>query len=140
MAEIGDVLESFRSAGRTLFSLGLVRRAEGNLSTFDGRRLLITRTGASLADLGPGDVLEGTLATPPPDASSDLDDHVARYRRHGPGAIAHAHPAGTVPDEAAEGIPHGRYAHAPTLEGAVAILVDGARAAGRERSKPGAAS
>jgi hypothetical protein len=34
--EVPAVLEEFRSAGRTLFSLGLVKGAEGNLSTFDG--------------------------------------------------------------------------------------------------------
>jgi hypothetical protein len=139
VAELGDALGSFRSAGRTLFSLGLVRGAEGNLSTFDGERLLITRTGVSLADLGPDDVLEGTLTTAPVEASSDLREHVDRYRQHGPGAVAHAHPAGTVPDGWVEGRPHGRYAHAATLEDAVAALVDGARGAGREGREPGAA-
>lgn len=140
MVEVGGALASFRSAGRTLFSLGLVRGAEGNLSTFDGERLLITRAGVSLADLGPDDVLEGTMATAPADASSDFDEHVDRYRRHGAGAVAHAHPAGTVPDGWVEGRPHGRYAHAPTLDAAVAALVDGARGAGGEGSEPEAAS
>jgi hypothetical protein len=120
--------------------LGLVRGAEGNLSSFDGKRLLITRAGVSLADLGPDDVLEGTLATAPAGASSDFDEHVDRYRRQGPGAVAHAHPAGTVPDGWVEGRPHGRYVYAPTLEAAVAALVDGARGAGGEGSEPGAAS
>jgi hypothetical protein len=138
VAEVGGALASFRSAGRTLFSLGLVRGAEGNLSSFDGKRLLITRAGVSLADLGPDDVLEGTLAAAPVGASSDFDEHVDRYGRQGPGAVAHAHPAGTVPDGRVEGRPHGRYVHASTLEAAVVGLVEGAR--GGEGSEPGAAS
>ncbi len=125
----GD-LSAFRRAGRTLFSLGLVRGTEGNLSTYDGRRLLITRTGCSLADLGPGDVLEGTLEAPPEGASSDLAIHVATYRELGPGAVAHAHPLGTVPEGWTEGQPHGRYAYAPTLEEAVERLVREAREGG----------
>ena len=88
---------AFVGAGRTLFSLGLVKGAEGNLSTFDGSVLTITRTGCSLAALGEGDVLEGSLDVPPADASSDLRVHVEHYRRSGPGAVAHAHPAGSVP-------------------------------------------
>lgn len=122
----GD-LSAFRRAGRTLVSLGLVRGSEGNLSVWDGERLRITRTGSRLGDLGPDDVLEGTLEAPPAGASSDLAIHVAMYRERGPGAVAHAHPPGTVPEGWAEGQPHGRYAHAATLEEAVARLVREAR-------------
>lgn len=122
----GD-LAAFREAGRALFSLGLVREAEGNLSTWDGERLTITRTGSRLFDLGGADVLEGTLDRPPTDASSDLSLHVSMYRADGPGAIVHAHPAGTVPEGWVEGRPHGRYAHAATLAGAVERLVGEAR-------------
>jgi L-fuculose-phosphate aldolase len=124
----GD-LNAFRSAGRTLFSLGLVKASEGNLSMWDGQRLRITRTGSELADLAEGDVLEGTLEAPPPEASSDLGLHLAMYREHGPGAVAHAHPPGSVPEDWTEGEPHGAYAHAATLEAAVERLV--ARARGR---------
>lgn len=118
----GD-LTAFRRAGRTLASLGLVRGSEGNLSAWDGERLWITRTGCSLAELGPGDVLEGTLEAPPEGASSDLEVHRAMYRERGPGAVAHAHPRGSVPEGWTEGQPHGRYAHAASLEEAVALLV-----------------
>jgi L-fuculose-phosphate aldolase len=120
-------LSGFRSAGRTLFCLGLVRASEGNLSTWDGERLAITRTGSELARLGEGDVLEGTLDEPPVDASSDLGLHLGMYRERGPGAIAHAHPPGSVPEGWVEGEPHGRYAHAATLEEAVGALVIQAR-------------
>ena len=104
-----------------------MKASEGNLSTWDGERLVITRTGCELADLAEADVLEGTLAVPPPAASSDLGLHLAMYREHGPGAVAHAHPPGSVPEDWTEGEPHGAYAHAATLERAVGRLVDRAR-------------
>jgi hypothetical protein len=47
----------------------------------------------------------------------------------GPGAIAHAHPPGSVPAGWVEGQQHGRYAHAATLEAAVERIVREARAA-----------
>ncbi len=125
----GD-LSRFRSAGRTLFTLGLVKGSEGNLSTWDGERLVITRTGSELARLGGGDVLEGTLAEPPTDASSDLALHVEMYRERGVGAVAHAHPPGSVPEGWTEGEPHGTYAHAATLAEAVEALVTEARSSG----------
>jgi L-fuculose-phosphate aldolase len=115
---------AFDGAGRTLADHRLVRASEGNLSTFDGRRLTITRTGCELGALGPSDVLDGTLDAPPPEASSDLAIHVAMYLERGPGAIAHAHPPGTVPDDWVEGDPHGVYAFAASLDGAVAEIVE----------------
>lgn len=122
----GD-LTAFRSAGRTLFSLGLVKASEGNLSTFDGERLVITRAGSELAGLAEDDVLEGTLDAPPPASSSDLELHLRMYRERGPGTIAHAHPPDTVPEGWVEGQAHGTYAHAATLEEAVDRLVREAR-------------
>jgi Class II Aldolase and Adducin N-terminal domain len=122
----GD-LTAFREAGRALLSLGMVRGSEGNLSTWDGRRLVITRTGCELARLDEGDVLDGALESPPAGASSDLEIHVRTYRERGPGAIAHAHPPGSVPSGWVEGQAHGAYAHAPTLEAAVEQIVRDAR-------------
>jgi len=124
----GGDLSDFRTAGRTLLSLGLVRGSEGNLSVSDGVGLVITRTGSHLGDLGEGDVLEGTLGAPPAEASSDLTLHVAMYREYGPGAIAHAHPEGSVPEGWVEGEPHGVYAHRATLAEAVAAIVEEVRA------------
>jgi hypothetical protein len=120
-------LAAFREAGRALLSLGMVRGSEGNLSTWDGERLVITRTGCELAHLEDGDVLEGSLDAPPAGASSDLAIHVRMYRDEGHGAVAHAHPPGTVPAGWVEGHEHGRYAHAPTLEAAVERIVREAR-------------
>ena len=121
-------LESFRAAGRTLFSFGLVQGAEGNLSTFDGEMLVITRTGAELHALQPDDLIEGRLAGPLPGASSDVGVHRERYVADGPGAIAHAHPTGTVPEGALESGRHGVYVHAGTLDDAVREAVRLARA------------
>src|SRR5207247_311257 len=93
-----------------------------NLSVRDGERLVITRTGAALDALGPGDVLEGTLDEPPEGASSDLSHHLDTYEDRGGaiGAVAHAHPPGTVPNGWTEGEPHGVYVFGPTLEQALA--------------------
>ena len=121
-------LTEFRDAGKTLFSLGLVRQSEGNLSVWDGERLRISRTGAALAELGEGDVLAGALDEPPEGASSDLAEHVTTYRRLGPGAIVHAHPQGSVPAGWKEGEPHGVYVFGRTLREAVAETVTTARA------------
>lgn len=122
-----EALEAFVDAGLTLASLGLVKESEGNLSCFDGQRLAITRTGCALAALTAGDVLEGTLDAPPAEASSDLAIHVATYRERGPGAVAHAHPAGSMPPGWVEGQAHGAYALAATLGDAVASIVAEAR-------------
>jgi ribulose-5-phosphate 4-epimerase/fuculose-1-phosphate aldolase len=122
----GD-LAAFREAGRALLSLGMIRGSEGNLSAWDGERLVITRTGSELAHLEEKDVLEGSLDAPPEGASSDLEIHVRIYREEGPGAIAHAHPPGSVPAGWVEGREHGRYAHAATLEAAVEHIVREAR-------------
>jgi ribulose-5-phosphate 4-epimerase/fuculose-1-phosphate aldolase len=122
-----DGLDSFRAAGRALFSLGLVMGSQGNLSTFDGERLVITRTGAALSELTAGDVLMGGLSGELPGASSDLAVHRRRYRADGPGAIVHAHPPGSVPDGAPESGLHGVYVFASSLEEAVRETVRRAR-------------
>ena len=122
----GD-LAAFVAAGRTLLSLGLVTGTEGNLSTFDGARLFITRTGCELGRLTDADVLEGTLVEPPGQASSDLLLHLEAYRANGPGAVAHAHPPGSVREGWTEGEPHGVYVPRATLAGAVAEIVRAAR-------------
>ncbi|HJP67089.1 MAG TPA: class II aldolase/adducin family protein [Actinomycetota bacterium] len=126
-----DDLEPFRLAGRALFSLGLIHGTEGNLSAFDGRRLLITRTGAALHDLGQDDVIRGALDDALTDASSDLSVHRALYRDRGPGAVVHAHPAGTVPEGGGGAGEHGVYVFAPSLEEAVREAVLAARAGDR---------
>jgi ribulose-5-phosphate 4-epimerase/fuculose-1-phosphate aldolase len=107
-----------------------VKEAEGNLSTFDGDSLAITRTGATLAELSEADVLLGGLDGALPGASSDLEVHRNFYRGRGSGAVAHAHPPGTVPEPVGGPGEHGVYAFAGTLAEAVEAVVAQAREAG----------
>ena len=124
----GPWTDRFRDAGRGLFSLGLVRETEGNLSIFDGATIVITRAGAPLDDLDAHQLISGRLEDALEGASSDLLVHQDLYRERGPGAVVHAHPPGTVP---AEGEPtsgqHGVYVFAASLERAVELTVQEAR-------------
>jgi ribulose-5-phosphate 4-epimerase/fuculose-1-phosphate aldolase len=126
----------FQVAGRTLFSLGLVKETEGNISTFDGTTIVITRSGAPLSELGERDLVAGPLDGALEGASSDLDVHRRLYRERGPGAVVHAHPPGTVPEAEAEVASgeHGVYVFASSLERAVDLAVGQARE-GRPGSK-----
>jgi hypothetical protein len=116
-------LGEFRAAGRALFSLGLVPGGEGNLSSFDGERFVITRSGSTLADLEGGDLVAGRLTDALPGASSDADIHRALHRERGPGAVVHAHPPGTVPEGDVVSGAHGVYVAADSLEAAVGEVV-----------------
>ena len=124
-------LAAFRAAGRTLFTFGLVKGSEGNLSTFDGTTLVITRTGSELGNLGEDDLivgpLDGALDGALAGASSDLEVHRQVYAERGPGAFAHCHPPGTVPEDGGGPGAHGVYAFEPTLDAAAAECVRRAR-------------
>jgi len=117
----------FRAAGRTLFSLALVKGSEGNLSVFDGRTLVITRSGVSLAEIEPADLVVGALGADLPGASVDLEEHRRLYGRRVPGAIVHAHPPVTVSEGAVGPGAHGVYAYAYELEAAVEEVVRSTR-------------
>ena len=119
--------DDFRSAGRTLFSLGLVRGTEGNLSRFDGTTIVITRSGAPLNELVATHLIGGRLDEALDGASSDLGVHLGLYRERGPGAIVHAHPPGTVPDGDVSSGEHGVYVFASSLDRAVELAVSRAR-------------
>ena len=108
-------------------SMRMVRAADGNMSTFDGRTLTITRTGSELGRLDERDLIIGGIDSDLAGASSDIEVHRRLYRERGAGAVAHAHPSGTVPE--GEGGPgeHGVYLFAATLEQAVADVVRRAR-------------
>ena len=126
--------DDFRAAGRALFSLGLVKGSEGNLSTFGSGVLRITRAGARLHELGDVDVVAGRLdAGVLSGASSDLEVHRRMYRERGSGAIAHSHPPGTVPERGGGPGQHGLYTFAATLQEAVAQTVRVVRGAGASR-------
>ncbi|HYV00887.1 MAG TPA: class II aldolase/adducin family protein [Actinomycetota bacterium] len=123
-----DVMEDpFHSAGRTLFSLGLVRGTEGNLSTFDGTTIVITRAGAPLDALDPRDLVAGALEASLDGASSDVAVHRRLYRERGPGAVVHAHPPGTVPEGDVAAGEHGVYVFASSLQRAVELAIRRAR-------------
>jgi ribulose-5-phosphate 4-epimerase/fuculose-1-phosphate aldolase len=127
-----ETLAEFRAAGRALFSFGLVKEAEGNLSVYRDEVLLITRTGCRLDALDDGDVVSGGLDGELPGASSDLVAHRSLYAERGAGAVAHCHPAGTVPEEGGGPGAHGLYTFGPALDEAVARAVEivrGAKAA-----------
>ena len=124
---MGDGADEFRAAGRTLVSLGLVKGAEGNLSVFDGAVLTITRTGVSLADIDRTALTSGGLAGEISGASSDLEVHRRTYRELGAGAVVHAHPAGTVPEDGVGPGAHGTYTFGASLAEAVNEAVRQAR-------------
>jgi ribulose-5-phosphate 4-epimerase/fuculose-1-phosphate aldolase len=126
----GAVWDPFRSAGRALFSLRLISGTEGNVSTFDGTTMVITRAGASLDALGPRDLVSGPLEGPLDGASTDLAVHRRFYRERGPGAVVHAHPAGTVPEGEPASGEHGVYVFASSLERAVELAVRQSRGEG----------
>jgi hypothetical protein len=120
-------LEAFHDAGRMLFSFGLVKGTEGNLSTFDGSSFVITRTGAKLDSLASDDLVAGAIGAELAGASSDVEVHRAMYAERGPGAVAHCHPPGTVPADGGGPGAHGLYEFAGTLDAAAAACVRRAR-------------
>ena len=128
--------DPFRSAGRALFALGLVKGTDGNLSTFDGTTLVITRSGAPLDALGAEHLVAGPLESSLEGASSDLAVHRRLYRERGPGAVVHAHPPGTVPQGEVASGEHGVYVFAATLDRAVELAVGQAREQASVRGEP----
>lgn len=123
-----DRVEQFRSAGRTLFSLGLVKGTEGSLSTFDGTTMWVTVAGATLNELSEEAVVGGAVDDQIPGASSDVEVHRSTYRERGSGALVHAHPPGTLPEGTEEPGEHGIYVFGPTLLEAAEDAVRQARA------------
>jgi hypothetical protein len=124
----GDVLESFQAAGRTLFSLGLVRGTEGNLSSFDGRTLWITRPEAPLNELTGG-------ASGEREAGGIVLRRIQRRRRPsfglsraGSGGRGPRPPSGDRPGRPRRPGEHGIYVFGPTLPEAAEDAVRQARA------------
>jgi len=90
-SERGAVAEACRRLARE----GLVRATAGNVSARADDRVVVTPTGAVLAELGPeqatvvdmeGQVVEGELAP-----TSELFLHLGVYERFDAGAIVHTH-------------------------------------------------
>jgi L-fuculose-phosphate aldolase len=87
--------EQVAAASQRLAAAGLVLGTAGNLSARDGKRVAITPTGATLAELEPeqvtvvdlnGEVLDGEL-----EPTSELDLHLGVFRRYEPAAVVHTH-------------------------------------------------
>jgi L-fuculose-phosphate aldolase len=101
--------KQFRETGKALSVSGAVTSHGGNISTSDGSSIWITRTGAMLGRLTPGDIQQVNWAPGPPDqnASMELLVHRAMYQAYAacvtqagqpfsPRAIVHAHTKYTV--------------------------------------------
>ena len=93
------VFEEFVRIGSWLDRRGLNTSHSGNLSRRVGERIYITRSGAMLGDLTPGDILQ--VFPPPPypgDAKPSVETpvHLAIYSRSEYNAVIHAHPPFTV--------------------------------------------
>lgn len=89
------------AAARRLASEGLVLGTAGNVSARAGELVAVTPTGAVLADLKPEQVVVVDLDGRPIDGdyapTSEIELHLGAYRRHGAGAVVHAHsPIGTA--------------------------------------------
>jgi L-fuculose-phosphate aldolase len=94
-----DMLPEFRLAGEALLACRCNNSHSGNLSIRCGDRIVITRTGAMLANLDAGDlVVTSRLPTPSERerASSELAVHLNIYSTTGCRAIAHGHALAAV--------------------------------------------
>lgn len=93
--------EAVAAAARRLAGEGLVLGTAGNVSARAGELIVVTPTGAVLADLEPEQVvvvdLEGRPVHGDYAPTSEIELHLGAYRRHGAGAVVHAHsPIGTA--------------------------------------------
>jgi L-fuculose-phosphate aldolase len=93
----------FRDIGRDIFVSGLISSHGGNLSTREGARIYITRTGSQVGRLNPADIVEvpfeaaDTGAVADKKASVELVVHRALYHRlPDVCAVAHTHSPYTV--------------------------------------------
>lgn len=87
--------DALASAARRLAAEGLVLGTSGNLSMRVEDHVVVTPTGAALAELEPGQTtivdLEGTLVEGPLAPTSELFLHLGVYARLGGGAVIHTH-------------------------------------------------
>jgi L-fuculose-phosphate aldolase len=92
------MFEDFKRIGRLLFQERLVDSHGGNMSVFNGEKILITRRNAMLGDLQDDDIVEVGLEPGENDsiASRELKAHRALYKKKGVRAVIHAHPAAAI--------------------------------------------
>jgi L-fuculose-phosphate aldolase len=93
--------ERVAAAARRLAREGLVVGTAGNVSERADQLVAVTPTGATLADVSPGDVvvvdLQGEIVEGDYAPTSELELHLGVYQRYQAGAVVHAHsPIGTA--------------------------------------------
>jgi L-fuculose-phosphate aldolase len=93
--------EQVAQAAQRLAAEGLVLGSSGNVSVRAEELVVVTPTGAVLAQVQAGDVvvvdLAGKLVEGDVEPTSELELHLGAYRRYGSGAVVHAHsPMGTA--------------------------------------------
>lgn len=90
-----ELVSEFRRIGRTLFEAGLNNSHSGNMSVRIHDRIVISRHGAMLGDLGPEDLVVLGLDSADGEihhASSELELHRAVYLSTAALAVIHTHP------------------------------------------------
>lgn len=93
------MLEEFQRIGRDLFLSGITSSHGGNMSVRLGDRIIITRRGAQLGQLGAEDLIETGLYEDDSQimlASSEVPVHRAIYLNTAALAIIHAHPRAAI--------------------------------------------
>jgi L-fuculose-phosphate aldolase len=91
--------DQFATIGRDLFVSGAISSHGGNMSVRVGDRILITRRGSMLGNLGEGDIIETSLDADDSEvalASTEIVVHRAIYAETNALAIVHAHPVHTI--------------------------------------------
>jgi len=93
-----ELIRAFRETGRDVFVAGLTTSHGGNMSVFDGEKIVITRRGSMLGRLGDDDLIETGIEPGAGDerCSREIVVHRAIYRATAARAIVHAHPLHTV--------------------------------------------
>ena len=93
------MLKEFRRIGRELARMNLISSHGGNMSVRMGERILITRRGCMLSQLGKDDLIEVDLMKEDSGvimASSELIVHRAIYQETSALAVLHCHPPSAI--------------------------------------------
>jgi L-fuculose-phosphate aldolase len=92
---VEDLKEELAAAARRLAGEGLCPGTAGNLSARADELVVITPTGAVLAELQGHEVavvkLDGTQVDGPLAPTSEIELHLGVYQRYGAGAVVHTH-------------------------------------------------
>jgi L-fuculose-phosphate aldolase len=113
-AELEPERERVAAAARRLAAEGLVLGTSGNVSHRTGDHVLVTATGAVLAEATADDVavveIDGRPLPGSPAPTSEIELHLGAIVRHGAGAVVHTHsPAATALSCVVEEVPVVHY-------------------------------